>query len=120
MHWEEMWRFETAQFEIVAEITPSECPDLSWAGEEALRDYEDGKLMLFDTRVVVRKSGKELGADHLGESSYYDPKDFFKEHRNPDPQWRNTLETRAKGVCFCTYFPDMVRIAIAEARRTLA
>ena len=105
-----MWTFETANFRIVATIEPSIDLDLSWDEDGGTaRGLHDGSLEAFDTKVAVyhKGTGQELGADYLGESIYKEPRDFFTEHYG----------CKSKG--YGSYFPDMVREAIREARATL-
>ena len=101
----EMYRFETANFTVVAMIEPDHDLDLSWdeTGEVADK-LERGVYEAFETKVAVYHGDTEIGADYLGGSIYENPRDFFKEHIG------------AKGK-YGSYFRDMVRSAIAEARK---
>ena len=127
MYTETLWEFETDNFLIKLEISPSECPDTSWMDEEQLAEYESDNLVFFDSTCTVYGPRREiLGQDHLGESCYYSEEayngEFVKAHRNKNPMNRNCSIMRAKkggNVSICHYFPDMVRIAVAEARETI-
>lgn len=121
--WEEMWCFETPNVRVVAEITPDDDFECSWADEETLAAISDGTLSVFGTRVRVFKAGVLVGEDSLWGSVYKRPSEFFTDHRDSDPMNRNCEPMRAaKGnnVVICHYFPDMVRTALANARENLA
>lgn len=105
--WETMWEFETPTLLVVAEITPDDDADLSWADEETLEGLREGTLFVFGTRVRVFKCGVCLGEDSLWGSVYKRPSDFFKEHYG------------ARSGGWGSYFPDMVRSAVKEARAKL-
>ena len=119
-----MWQFTIGRFTIRAAIQPSQDLDLSWCetGETA-RNLDSGLWEAFDTCVSVEFNGVEIASDWLCQSIYADPREFFTDHRCPDPMGRNcSLMRAARGdnVAICHYFPDMVRTAIAEARTWLA
>ena len=119
---EPVWEFTTEHFRVSLEFAPSEYPDLSWADEEQLDLIERGVYQVFDSRVVIYMDGREIAADYLGESVYKNPEEFYTAHRDHDPMNRNcSIMRRTKGdnVSICHYFPDMVRIAISEARQYL-
>lgn len=103
-HWETMWRFKTANFSVAWQVT--ECTDLdtSWIEDESdyLEKLRNGFYTAFDSRVVVYCDGEEVGCDYLGQSVYESPKDF-----------RDHIGSQGK---YGSYFTDMVRTAIAEAR----
>lgn len=118
-----VWTFETARFTIALELTPCDYLDLTWDETGETADMIDrGIWEAFDSRVVVYLDGREVGSDSLGQSIYERPSDFWEGHRAADPMDRNcTIMRAARGgnVCIGHYFPDMVREAIADARRTL-
>ena len=106
-HWENMWTFETARFAIKWDIAPcQDVLDLSWdeAGE-TLENLSSGLWCAFDSRVVVLLDGRAISGDYLGHSIYANPRDFRTEHF---------------GGSFGSYFSDMVRTAVREARATIA
>lgn len=116
-----MWRFDTANFSIVAYIEPEEyAPDFD--DDEIVEEINNGTCEWFCTTVEVRKNDKVIGSDHLGGSAYYRPSEFFDAHRDRDPMHRNCSIFTAKNpnTVICHYFPDMVRQAIREARETLS
>jgi hypothetical protein len=103
---ETMWEFRTARFTVAWEISPCDDLDLSWDDTgETRANLESGLWCAFDSAVVVYMDGREIGADYLGQSIYENPSEFRLEHL---------------GGKFGSYFSDMVRGAIAEARATLA
>lgn len=124
---ERVWEFKTARFTVALEIAHDD--SYRYDGEDAdgstQFDLDTGELVAFDSRVVVELDGQEIGADHLGGSVYRagDESAFWTDHRDPDPMNRNCSIMRAargENCVICHYFPDMVRVAIAEARKTLA
>jgi hypothetical protein len=100
----EMYRFETANFIVRATIEPDCDVDISWDETNETRDnLESGLWVAFNTDVTVStRDGTVLGTDNICGSIYENPADFFKEHRVGP-----------------AYFSDLVRGAIAEARKTL-
>lgn len=133
MAFQEVWRFETAHFCVTLDIEYQYGYQYDGDDEdgETQSQLDAGKLVAFDSSVTVRLksplarvSPVPVGADYLGGSVYeYDNvKDFWTAHRDPDPMNRNCTIMRAahgEKVSICHYFPDMVRQACAEARRTL-
>ena len=120
----EMFRFETANFVVRATMESDWDVDISFDETSETRDKLDsGEWQAFGTVVTVELDGAILGTSSLWGSIYADPAEFFDAHRAPDPMHRNcSLMRAAKGdrVAICHYFPDMVREAIGEARKTLA
>jgi hypothetical protein len=105
---ETLWEFKTARFRVAWEISPCEDCDLSWDDTGEVADkINSGLWYAFDSAVVVYLDGREVGADYLGQSIYENPRDF-----------RDHLGMNAHG--HGSYFSDMVRGAIAEARKNLS
>ena len=168
-HWEEVWRFDTARFAVVAEVTDCEDSPSDQLDEESCEDIRNGRVRWFDARVrVLDSDGEEMGADYLGCCAYRSAVDLFRDHatgtkearalrrkhasilqsmRRTRDKWprsrralvgmleeaREVREDLARvnkmlrnnallnpPVSYCTYGPDMVRSAIAEARATMA
>lgn len=129
---ETVWTFAIGRFEVALEIQPD--IDFEWDGDAAddtQAKLESGEYVAFESAVRVHLNGVEIGADHLGGSVYESGAvaDFWRAHRDPDPMNRNCSIMRAawRGegnpdakVSICHYFPDMVRAAIAEARKWMA
>jgi hypothetical protein len=105
---ETIWTFETAQFRIAFEIIPEDNLDLSWDDDGSIRDGLDrGLYVAFTARIAVyhKYYGKlALGCDYLSECIYESPQAFMN-HRGGG--------YRKSG----SYFPDMVREAVAMARK---
>jgi hypothetical protein len=110
-----MYTFRTKNFVVRAYIEPDEDMDLSWDDDgEAKEKLANGEYTAFQTTVLVKYKGCELGADYLGGCVYADPNDFFTEH------YGIAAKSRRDGCNYGAYFPQMVREAIATARRRLA
>jgi hypothetical protein len=119
---EKAWSFETARFEVALYIEPAYYE--TWGDDETDDGIRSGRLVCFDSTVVVSLDGEEIAADNLGQSVYEDGnvKAFWTDHRDPDPMNRNcTIMRAARGenAVVCHYFPSMVRQAISEARAAL-
>ena len=96
--WDTVWTFKTQRFEIGLEFGPENDLDLSWDNGGAARaGLESGALFAFVARVYVKLDGATVGEDYLGECIYASESDFMRD----------------------IYFRDMVRCAVADARRTL-
>lgn len=121
---EEMWRFQTKHFAVVATIEEDYDLDLSWDEDgETRQKLESGEYQSFGTVVTVYANGVKVGEDSLWGSIYENPKDFFSGHRDANPLNRNSSIMRAANganTVMCHYFPSMVREAIKDARATLA
>lgn len=106
---ETLWTFETSQYIVKWDIMPDDDCDLSFdeTGEVADK-VASGFYMCFTSHIYVehKETGLTLGEAYLGGSIYENPKDF-----------RDHFGINAKG--YGSYFPQMVREAIAEARETI-
>lgn len=101
---EKMWEFKTANFRVVWMVNDSPWPDLSWDEDGDVEEgIRSGRLVVFDSTVAVYFQGTLIGMDGLGGSIYENAADF-RDHFG----------------CKGSYFPDMVRAAIEEARQFLA
>jgi hypothetical protein len=117
-YWEKMWSFQTSRFLIVAEIAPEDsAPEDSFDDccQDAIDAIRAGDMAWFMVRVRVLHNGSELGADYLGGCAYNDASEFFNEHIKGAAYRR---EMAAKDIMCGSYFPQMVREAISEARKT--
>ncbi|CAK7259111.1 MULTISPECIES: hypothetical protein [unclassified Shinella] len=107
---ETLWTFKTARFTVKWQIEID-------AGYRYDGDDEDGSIqaaldcgdmVAFDSKMSVWLDGVEIAADYLGGSVYYaDQIETFRDH----------IGMNAKG--HGSYFSDMVRTVVAEARATL-
>lgn len=110
---ETMWTFETKEYRIAWKIEPDQDLDLSWdeTGEVTER-LKNGEFVAFLSKVSVthKPTGLELGSDYLGGSIYENPAEF-RDHFGIRAQGRRD------GCNYGSYFSDMVREAIAQARK---
>ena len=118
-----LWKFDTARFSIVCTAEEEWDVDLSWdeTGETAGK-LASGEYVAFCAKVAVYLDGREIASDYLGQCIYDRSPDFVTAHRGPDPMDRNCSIMRAErghNVAICHYFPDMVSVAISEARKAL-
>jgi hypothetical protein len=118
------WQFRTKRFRVSLEVTRDHGYQYDGDDEdgETQAKLDSGEYVAFDSRVIVELDGEEIGADSLGGSVYADGEEeqFWTAHRDPDPMNRNCSIMRAargERCVICHYFPDMVRLAIAEARQ---
>ena len=90
-----IYTFNTRNFQIVVDTEPELYPDFSFdETEETRRKVESGELECFIARATLYCKGMEIARDYLGQCIYENLKDF----RN-DP-----------------YFSRMVRNIISEGR----
>ena len=121
---EPIWIFETAHFTVRVDALPEEDWDFSWDESGDARDgLDSGRYVGFCARAqVLDHEGGVLAEDYLGNCIYGSLSEFGSVHRDSDPLNRNSSIMRASrggNVVICHYFPDMVRIACRQARRTL-
>lgn len=106
-----MWKFKTKNFTVVWEISKDDLYTKYMDVDTALecrKKVRSGEWKCFNSviRVIENSTGVVLGEDFLGNSIYANPAEF-----------RDHFGCRAKG--FGSYFSDMVRAAISEARKRL-
>ena len=106
-----MWTFKTKNFTVRWEVDY----DLGYQYDgddefgETQAALDCGSMVAFDSTMTVLYRGCEIGTDHLGASVYYSGEAHtFRDHIG--------MNARGHG----SYFSDMVRGAIAEARRHMA
>lgn len=110
LHAETLWQFKTRNFTIQWLVTPCDYLDLSWDDTGEVREkLESGIYVAFDSEMRVLHNGIEIAADYLGQSIYENPKDF-RDHIGL------AKKSREDGRNYGSYFADMVRQAISEAR----
>lgn len=104
-----LWTFETARCRVVFRAD-YECADLSDFTPEGRREIaeklDDGDLVCFTAEIAVYVDGVERGAAYLGNCIYGNPAEF-----------RDHVGMNGKG--YGSYFSQMVREAIAEAREAV-
>lgn len=109
-----IWSFKTPNFTIT--VTAEEEFDLDLSFDETGETTEkinSGDLCAFCAKASVRFHGAEIGTDYLGGCIYESPRDF-RDHVGL------AIKSRADGRNYGSYFPDMVREAIREAREFIA
>ena len=102
----EIWSFETKNYRVVYAVEPEYDLDLSWDISGATRKgLDSGQLVAFVAHVYVihKPTGIMLGDAYLGECVYETPEAFI-DHRG------------ARGI-YGSYFVDMIRVVIENARK---
>jgi hypothetical protein len=106
--WENIWSFRTKNFRVDYDVTDEDDLDLSWDEDGCVRQgLQSGKYVAFQARVAVYWKGHEIGADYLG-GCIYENVEQFMDHRG----------IKRQPNCG-SYFTDMIRTAIKEARREM-
>lgn len=108
---ETLWTFKTARFTVKwqVEFDPSYRYDGDDDDGSIQAAIDSGEMVAFDSKVSVWLDGCEISADYLGGSVYYAHQvETFRDHVG--------MNARGHG----SYFSDMIRTAIKEARATLS
>jgi hypothetical protein len=114
----ELWSFETANFKVVCSAEEEDLPpEDSFCDQNDIDAVRNGAVDWFCASVKVYFRGEEIAADYLGACAYESARDFVGEHIKYAAYAR---EQRAKGICCGSYFSQMVRTAIEEARVHIA
>lgn len=112
-----LWIFNTSRFTITWEVEEEfgyiyDGDDADGSIQAAL---DDGEMVAFDSTIRVCMDGLEVGAAHLGGSVYRaNEVESFRDHLGL------AAKRRADGLNYGSYFSDMVREAIGEARKAVA
>ena len=107
-YFETMWQFKTRNFTVKWEVTDCDYLDLSFCETgETRENINSGLWQAFDSKVAVYYKGQEIGSSYLGQSIYENPSDF-----------RDHIGCNSAG--YGSYFSDMIREAIDEARQNMA
>jgi hypothetical protein len=127
MTYETIWEFRTSRFLITFDVAPEDIdPADTFEFEDDIAAVRNGDVEFFQARVAVHlidasgERGNIVGADYLGGCAYATFDEFWRSHFESPYESRNTLASKAKGVCYCDYFPSMVREAVSCARQHLA
>ena len=105
---ENIYTFNTRNFTIRVDAMDETDPDFSFDDTgEAQEMIERGDWLCFAVRASVSFRGSDIGEDYLGNCIYENIRDFRKDSWNMLPRSGS-------------YFSDMVRNAIREARKTLS
>ncbi|RWX70436.1 hypothetical protein EN780_03310 [Mesorhizobium sp. M4B.F.Ca.ET.089.01.1.1] len=122
-----VWVHATRRFRVRLEIEPDTAYQYDGDDEngETQAALDNGEFVAFDSAVIVELDGQEIARDTLCGSVYSADTfaEFWTAHRDSDPGNRNCSIMRASlgsNVSICHYFPDMVRLAISEARQHVA
>ena len=118
-----LWSFSTARFTVTCAADYDQDVDLSWRDDAHAAWADANGVEYYEFDVTVTYRGRVIGTASLCGSGYSDPRDFVTAHRDPDPLNRNCSIMRAANgpdSFIGHYFPDMLREALAEARRYLA
>jgi len=108
-----IWQFNTAHFRIILDWDYDDYADMSWDETGETQDkIASGEWAAYNFQVRVMCGGREIGNSYLGGSIYADPADF-RDHIGL------AIKSRADGCNYGSYFSDMVKEAIGEARKTL-
>ncbi len=110
-----IWQFMTKNFIVRMSCDyQEESADLSWDDTGEVREkLESGEwsVYVFHAEVIERATGNTIGEDYLSESIYEDPM-TFRDHVGL------AIRGRENGCNYGSYFMDMIREAIGEARKT--
>jgi hypothetical protein len=99
--------FKTKNFTVIVDAVEEFDLDLSFDDSgEILKDLESGRLVAFCARVRVFFNGSEVGSDYLGNCIYKSYEEFM-----------NHVGSNGE---YGSYFTDMVRSAISEARKRVS
>ena len=110
--------FKTKHFTVRVEALEEHDLDLSFDESGEVREkLETGEFIAFCAHAVVFYKGREVGEDYLG-NCIYKSLDEFADHRVCGRQNRKWAKQGKEGRCG-SYFSDMIREAIREARKTL-
>lgn len=112
--WEILWNFETKRFAVRVDWTYDYDTDLSFDDTGEVRaGLESGKFVSFQVRATVSLDGHKISRDYLGGCIYESPAEF-RDHIGL------AAKARADGHNYGSYFADMVRTVVKDARKTLA
>lgn len=112
-----IWQFKTKNF--IVRMTcdyQQESEDFSFdeTGETQEKvNSGEWAVYVFHAEVIERATGNTIGENYLGGSIYADPEDF-RDHAGLG------IKSREHGTRYGSYFVDMIRESINEARATYA
>jgi hypothetical protein len=110
--------FKTKNFTVRMTAEEDNDIDLSWDEDgSVLAGLESGKFIAFCAACKVYFRGNEVASDYLGQCIYESPRAFM-DHIGIRRYSPNPGKIPA-GQCG-SYFSDMVRSAIAEARKAIS
>jgi hypothetical protein len=113
-----MRTFKTKNFTVRCTAEEELDVDLSFDDTGEVREgLGSGKYMVFRAKVAVYFKGEEIGTDYLG-NCIYESLDDFMDHRECG-KINKEYEAKGKATRCGSYFHDMIREAIREARKTI-
>ncbi len=105
-----IYLFRTKRFMVRVDTAYESDTDLSWDDTGEVREkLESGEYVAFWVKASVMLDGHEIAYDTLG-GCIYESVSAFKDH----------IGIKAQGENVGSYFSDMVRTAISEARKEIA
>lgn len=108
-----IWQFSTARFCVILDWAHDDYVDMSWDETGETQDkIASGEWAAYEFRVRVMCDGREISSSYLGGSIYADPADF-RDHVGL------AIKRRVDGHNYGSYFTDMVKEAVREAREAL-
>lgn len=106
-----IWQFRTRNF-TVRVTAEEECDvDLSWDDTGEVADkIARGLYTVFCAKCAIYYRGRAIATEYLGNCIYESPDDF-RDHVGL------AIQSRTDGRDYGSYFADMVRAAVREARQ---
>jgi hypothetical protein len=104
------------RFRVSVEAYPESDLDLSWDEDGTTKaGLDDGSLVAFCVKASVFLDGLEVGTDYLG-NCVYESYEAFNDHIACAEYNRELASNGERSRCG-SYFKDMVREAISQARK---
>jgi hypothetical protein len=105
---ENIYKFNTRNFSTRVDAIEEPFPDLSFDETgEVIEKLESGEYVVFCAHVTVSFKGMVLSEEFLGNCIYETPAEF-----------RDHIGSKCKG--YGSYFSDMVRTSIQNARKSVS
>lgn len=117
MCYETIRSFETARFAVIVDATYDDYADMSYMDADEFSEFCGKGGASYLVRVRVMLDGVEIASNYLGGCDYYNIHDF-QDHRECGRTNREFAARGERGRCG-SYFADMIRRTIADARQTL-
>ncbi len=119
-----IWEFKTARFTVRVTAETEYDIDLSWDDDGTVTEQiASGELEIFCAKAAVYLDGNEVAVSYLGNCIYESANQFGEMHRDKNPLNRNCSlmqQERGENISICHYFPNMVRTACLEARKSIS
>jgi hypothetical protein len=115
-----IYTFKTKNFLVRVTAEEEDSLDLSWDEDGRVRaGLASGELIAFCVHAQVFWRGHLVGEDYLGEC-IYESIEAFRDHLGIREYSRQESAKLGRDVCAGSYFSDMIRTCVTEARKTLA